>query len=62
MCSTIVVHDVGRLADAQAADRVGIEPDVTVPSADAVAQIRERAALDDAELRLTGVMSGTGST
>jgi hypothetical protein len=47
-----VVHDVRRLADRQAADGIGIEADLERALDAAVAQIRKRAALHDAELDL----------
>src|SRR4029434_87169 len=50
-----LVHRVDRLPDAQAADRVALEPDRLRRVSALAPEIREHPALDDAELSLTGV-------
>ena len=53
-----LIHHLVRLADAQAADRVALEPDRDSQFRALGAQLRKRPALHDAELRLAGMGSG----
>src|SRR5678815_1377801 len=50
-----LVHEVDRLANAQAPDRVALEPNRGRRVGALTTEIREHAALNDAELRLAGV-------